>query len=449
VNEYAQLLNQDEYMRQLVAKKKLPDALIILMVTFVFFIAIDLIAGDTLLAIARNEEKKDPFRIQNARYHHALQASYEGPAYWGPFTYWVCTNASAMKSDCRDKYLDEKNLDIAFMGDSFTEGVGVIYEDSFVGMVAKAHPELKVANLGVVSYSPSIYLRKLEDYLNRGYTFKKVIIFVDISDTMDEALYFEDAAGNVQLTSEMLQPGALAFIKRHFRKTLPLTYEAFYYSKVGWQYFWPASEPTQIARTVSEVAPQPVHATGFSTMPGGLDALASNPQSPQPNEINRLDVASNGAQEKTVLPISQKNRSKEPGIYDREFARSAWTYNLQAPGYGALGVQRSIDKAVSQMERVADLLARHNIKLSVGVYPWPAQLKYDQEHSLQVQIWQRFCEHRCENFYNAFPAFFSTLRASGIQATIDRYYYPGDMHFSKGGNSLIAETILKAPLFAQ
>jgi hypothetical protein len=202
---------------------------------------------------------------------------------------------------------------------------------------------------------------------------------------------------------------------------------------VGWQYFWPASEPTQIARTVSEVAPQPVHATGFSIMPGGLDALASNPQSPQPNEINRLDVASNGAQEKTVLPTSQKNRSKEPGIYDREFARSAWTYNLQAPGYGALGVQRSIDKAVSQMERVADLLARHNIKLSVGVYPWPAQLKYDQEHSLQVQIWQRFCEHRCENFYNAFPAFFSTLRASGIQATIDRYYYPGDMH-SEGAN---------------
>lgn len=436
-------------MRQLVAKRKLPDALIILMVTFVFFIVIDLIAGDTLLAIARNEEKKDPFRIQNARYHHALQASYEGPAYWGPFIYWVCTNASAMKSDCRDKYLDEKNFDIAFMGDSFTEGVGVIYEDSFVGMVAKAHPELKVANLGVVSYSPSIYLRKLEDYLNRGYTFKKVIIFVDISDTMDEALYFEDAAGNIRLTSETIQPGALAFIKRHFKKTLPLTYEAFYYSKVGWQYFWPESEPIYSVSPSSEVALPLVNGANVSPLIAMPDVLASTAQAPQPNETGRLDVASNAAQEKSVLPTSQKNRSKEPGIYDREFARSAWTYNLQAPGYGVLGVQRSIDKAVSQMERVADLLARHNIKLSVGVYPWPAQLKYDQEHSLQVQIWQRFCEHRCENFYNAFPAFFSTLRASGIQATIDRYYYPGDMHFSKGGNSLIAETILKAPLLAQ
>jgi hypothetical protein len=176
------------------------------------------------------------------------------------------------------------------------------------------------------------------------------------------------------------------------------------------------------------------------------DALASPERSSQAIDTSRIDVGSNAVQEKNVLSPNKKNRTKEPGIYDREFARSAWTYNLNAPGYGELGVQRSIEKAVSQMERVADLLASHNIKLSVGVYPWPAQLKYDQENSLQVQIWQRFCENRCANFYNTFPTFFNTLRTSGIDATIDRYYYPGDMHFSKGGNAVIAETILGSPL---
>jgi hypothetical protein len=433
-------------MGRLLSKEKLSDSVVIVIITFVFFIAIDLFAGDTLLAIARNEEKKDPFRIQNARYHHALKSSYEGPAYWGPFTYWVCTNASAMKSDCRDKNSAEKNFDIAFMGDSFTEGVGVKYEDSFVGMVAKAHPELKVANLGVVSYAPTIYLRKLEDYLNRGYTFKKVIIFVDISDTMDEALYFEDVDGNVRLTSEIIQPGVVAFVKRNFKKTLPLTYEAFYYSKLGWQYLWPERASAKNAPPVSEVAPIFGKTTGSPSVPVMPDALAPPAPSPQPIETGLADAGSNAAQEKNVVPPSPKNRSKEPGIYDRDFARSAWTYNLNAPGYGELGVRRSIDKAVSQMERVADLLASHNIKLSVGVYPWPAQLKYDQENSLQVQIWQRFCENRCENFYNTFPTFFNTLRTSGIDATIDRYYYPGDMHFSKGGNAVIAETILGNPL---
>lgn len=433
-------------MGRLSSKEKLSDSAVIVIITFVFFFVIDLFAGNTLLAIARNEEKKDPFRIQNARYHHGLKNSYEGPAYWGPFTYWVCTNASAMKSDCRDKNSAEKNFDIAFMGDSFTEGVGVKYEDSFVGMVAKAHPELKVANLGVVSYAPTIYLRKLEDYLNRGYTFKKVIIFVDISDTMDEALYFEDVDGNVRLTSEIIQPGVVAFVKRNFKKTLPLTYEAFYYSKLGWQYLWPDKASVQSAPPVSEVAPIVGKTTGLPPAPVMPDALASTARSPQAIEASHLDGDSNAAREKNVVPPSPKNRSKEPGIYDRDFARSAWTYNLNAPGYGELGVRRSIEKVVSQMEHVADLLASHNIKLSVGVYPWPAQLKYDQENSLQVQIWQRFCENRCENFYNTFPTFFNTLRTSGIDATIDRYYYPGDMHFSKGGNAVIAETILGSPL---
>jgi hypothetical protein len=436
-------------MRRLLSKGTLSDSLIIVTVTLILFIAIDVLAGDAILAIARNEGKKDPFRIQNVRYHHALQASYEGPAYWGPFAYWVCTNASAMKSACRDKNLDEKNFDVAFVGDSFTEGVGVTYEDSFVGMVAKAHPELKIANLGVVSYAPTIYLRKLEDYLNRGYTFKKVIIFVDISDIMDEALYFEDAAGNVRLTSEVIQPGALAFIKRNFKKALPLTYEALYYSKVGWQHLFPKSEPAPTVVAVSEDISKPNNSRPSSPAPTLPDALPSYTRLSESTETRRLDLDSNTAQQKSVLPTNPKNRSKEPGIYDREFARSAWTYNLDASGYGALGARRSIDKAVDQMERVADLLARHNIKLSIGVYPWPAQLKYDQENSLQVQIWQKFCEHRCENFYNTFPAFFSALRSSGIDTTIERYYYPGDMHFSKGGNALIADTILNTPLITQ
>lgn len=436
-------------MRRLLSKGTLSDSLIIVTVTLILFIVIDVLAGDAILAIARNEGKKDPFRIQNARYHHALRANYEGPAYWGPFTYWVCTNTSAMKSACRDKNLDEKNFDVAFIGDSFTEGVGVTYEDSFVGMVAKAHPELKIANLGVVSYAPTIYLRKLEDYLNRGYTFKKVIIFVDISDIMDEALYFEDPAGNVKLTSEVIQPGTLAFIKRNFKKALPLTYEAFYYTKVGWQYLFPETEPTQSVVAVSEDISKLSNSRPSSPASKLPDALPSNTRLPESTETRRLDLDSNTIEQKSVVPLSSKNRSKEPGIYDREFARSAWTYNLDAPGYGTLGARRSIEKAVIQMERVADLLARHNIKLSIGVYPWPAQLKYDQENSLQVQIWKNFCEHRCEHFYNTFPVFFSTLRSSGIDATIDRFYYPGDMHFSKGGNALIADTILDNPLIVE
>jgi hypothetical protein len=428
-------------------KSILKDTMVIGLVTLIIFVLVDLFAGSALLALARKEGKKDAFRIPHPRYHHALQASYEGPAYWGPFEYWLCTNAAGMKSACHDKNSDEKHFDIAFIGDSFTEGVGVTYEDSFVGMVAKAHPELKIANLGVVSYTPTIYLKKLEDYLNRGYTFKKVIVFIDIGDIMDEALYFEDAAGNAKMTAEIIHPGAVAFIKRNFKKYLPLTYEGLYYTKLGSAHLSQWIRPSITTQMAAAPAPLPA-ATSFSHPAPNPTAVAPAPKTANATDALKPDVTANVPQEKSTLATEAKNKVKEPWIYEREFARSAWTYNFDAPGYGDLGVRRSIDKALKQMERVATLLESRGIKLSVGVYPWPAQLLFDQEDSLQVQMWKKFCEQRCENFYDAFPSFFSAVRATGVDSTIVKYYFPGDMHFGKEGNALVADTILRTPLIS-
>jgi lysophospholipase L1-like esterase len=47
---------------------------------------------------------------------------------------------------------------IVFLGDSFTEANQVAWEDSFVGRLAAANPEVEVLNLGVSSYSPILFL---------------------------------------------------------------------------------------------------------------------------------------------------------------------------------------------------------------------------------------------------------------------------------------------------
>jgi hypothetical protein len=434
------------------AKKLAKDVILIALVTIFIFVIVDFFAGNVLLSMARKEGKKDTFRTSHPRYHHTLQPSYAGPAYWGPFSYKVCTNASGMKSDCGDTSSAEKHFDIAFIGDSFTEGVGVPYEDSFVGMVAKAHPELKIANLGVVSYSPTIYLKKLEDYLKRGYTFKKVIVFVDIGDIMDEAQYVEDAQGNALLAVEVIQPGAIAFIKRHAKKNLPLTYEGLHHIKQailqtrGNQVL--VTSP--VARSDNRVAdlPKATQSLGVSTR-SDLSPSATSQLAPTPV----MQAQGSDTEKSVVIPPPPKasepaptKKAKEPWIYEKEFARSAWTYNFDAPGYGDLGVRASIAKAVSQMERVAALLKSHNTTLSLGVYPWPAQLIFDKEESLQVEVWKQFCVDRCEDFYNAFPLFFEEVRRLGLEATIAKNYFPGDMHFGKYGNALIAETILKRGL---
>jgi hypothetical protein len=436
------------------AKKIAKDSIAIGLVTTLIFFAVDFFAGAALLSMARKEGKRDSFRTSHSRYHHTLQASYQGPAYWGPFTYNVCTNASGMKSDCADTALSEKHFDIAFIGDSFTEGVGVPYEESFVGMVAKAHPELKIANLGVVSYTPTIYLRKLEDYLSRGYTFKKVVVFVDIGDIMDESQYVEDAQGNALLATEVIQPGAIQLIKRVGRRNLPLTYEGLHNAKQFVSKMSESSGKISSPATALDVLPSPqsegIHSVGSGIAIGSI-SIPKDPVSPQAL-LETADTSSS----KTVGGISisdvskriPASKAKEPWIYERDYARSAWTYNLDAPNYGDLGVRGSIAKAVSQMERVSALLKAHNTALSVGVYPWPAQLIFDQEDSLQVQIWKKFCEDRCVDFYNAFPLFFKSVRAIGLEPTIAKYYFAGDMHFGKEGNALIAETILSKPLTA-
>ena len=50
-------------------------------------------------------------------------------------TYVLCTNNHGFKSKCNQ--IDNKDYEFAFIGDSFTEGTPIEYEDSFVGIFAK------------------------------------------------------------------------------------------------------------------------------------------------------------------------------------------------------------------------------------------------------------------------------------------------------------------------
>lgn len=57
---------------------------------------------------------------------------------------------------------------LAFLGDSFTEGNELAWKDSFIGLIEKANPTIRVRNFGVSSYSPMQYLaqtrKELVDY---------------------------------------------------------------------------------------------------------------------------------------------------------------------------------------------------------------------------------------------------------------------------------------------
>ncbi len=55
----------------------------------------------------------------------------------------------------------------------------------------KIKKKVSVANLGVTSYAPNIYLSKVKYLLDNGYNFKHLIVFIDISDVFDDNTFYK------------------------------------------------------------------------------------------------------------------------------------------------------------------------------------------------------------------------------------------------------------------
>jgi hypothetical protein len=104
----------------------------------------------------------------------------------------LITNSLGFKDgSVRDVPLQTTGRRILLIGDSFTEGIGMPFEDSFAGLLdhaGKERPEkIKFLNADVASYSPSIYYKKIKYLLEKGLRFDEVVLFSDTSDVTDEA----------------------------------------------------------------------------------------------------------------------------------------------------------------------------------------------------------------------------------------------------------------------
>lgn len=143
---------------------------------------------------------EETYRISSDIYHHDLAKNiYLENSIWGGKNYTVATDSLGFKVEkpkntpmISDKYR------IAFIGDSFTEGIGVRYQDTFVGKIANHLLEnnIEVLNAAVASYSPIIYYKKINYLLGKGLKFNELVVFIDISDVQDEALYYQMSDDN-------------------------------------------------------------------------------------------------------------------------------------------------------------------------------------------------------------------------------------------------------------
>lgn len=105
-----------------------------------------------------------------------------------------------------------------------------------------------------------------------------------------------------------------------------------------------------------------------------------------------------------------------------------------------MGIEGGIAKAIAQMNRLYALASEHNIRLSVGVYPWPQQLLYDSEQFRQVQIWRDWCKTKCRRFFNHFPTMFEYKRLH--PDFLRDLFVWGEVHYNALGNELIARDLI-------
>ena len=132
-------------------------------------------------------------------YDHTLTENFNGIMGWGNKRYKFCTDNNGFRINCKKKEKKLKNFDIGFIGDSFTEGTGLEYEKTFVGIIEKELSNKQIANLGLSSYSPAIYYTKIKKLLENGYKFNEIIVFIDISDLVDDTLCYKLNKTNIVL----------------------------------------------------------------------------------------------------------------------------------------------------------------------------------------------------------------------------------------------------------
>lgn len=160
-------------------------------------LACDLLAGALLPRPGVTETRlrgiaRDGARRYDARYHHGFGPGARFLERWGGpgETYPIVTNLLGLRdSEEREVPPSTSKRRIVFLGDSFVEGIGVPYEDTFVGIVDRrlGRERHDVLNVGVSGASPKLYYHRLKYLLEEvGLEVDDLYLFIDTSDAHNE-----------------------------------------------------------------------------------------------------------------------------------------------------------------------------------------------------------------------------------------------------------------------
>ena len=360
-------------------KKKLSQLLIILSIILI----LDFIF--TFFIISRFEfyskfYPKLDHRIANEVFHHSFKKNVDTYDYWGNFKYIFKTNSLGFKDDSNKNIAKSTPLNqrIIINGDSFTEGIGFEYKDTFVGLLDKElkQKNIEILNAGVASQSPILYFKKMQYLIEvEKIELDELIIFLDISDIADEYYYNEE-----------------------FKKTKKINK-----LRNSFQTFLIKNSSVYLL----------------------LDRFSYMLKIFKKSLLNKLEASKEFNSNYFAMTKNDINLYKALNV-----KRGNWTHNkLLWKEYGIEG--RNL--ASKNLDKLVQLCRDNNINFTLVVYPWPSQIFYDIKAPLHRDYWQKWSKKKEVNFIDLFKFF----EQEDPKAIIENLFIPGDIHWNKKGHSYI------------
>ncbi len=336
--------------------------------------------------------------------------------------------------------LSSKNFTkrIVFIGDSFTEGLFLEYEDTFVGIIDKElnKKSIQVLNAGVGSYSPIIYWRKVKYLIEEvGLKFNELVVFIDMSDICDEKYRYRLSKRGHVIDRNPYR------VDTHRSFPPPINDSGF---------------TGQIKKILHSQTTLLHHATNVAYDLINRDQINFSfaRRSFEFNAWDKIPTTFQQKRQKTLLQLGScltrwSFEKFDPDV-DKTYSEFRDNDRYLEDVYSTslndryLEKEYDIQKMKKYMDKLHQLTRDNNIKLTIAVYPWPFQVWFEDLNSVHVKIWEEWSRRNNVNFINYFPDFVSEgLTKKDKKEVVEKYYFYQDVHFNKQGNKLVAKKFLE------
>ncbi len=283
------------------------------------------------------------------------------------------------------KKRDIKSSDIVFLGDSQTFGIGSNWEDTFVGILENKFNNYNFYNLGVPSYSPTVYDYVFEQFIkDKKLNIKKIYVLIDLTDVGDEANRWEIINGRPNLKNQKViykkLSGFSKFKKDNFK---------------------------------------------------GIYLISSKIRS----FFRKLKVKDN-----QYKPVN----GNPTGAYiytDHEVLTGCNTENKKSEWWTCGGVEYGLNKLEKNITKLGKKANKMNSEFYIIIMPWPDTLNFGQTKFNWENFNNNLCiKASCSKLINLFPKFTKIKETNNNW--LKTIYLNNDIHLTKKGNELVAEEII-------